>query len=171
MENNSVQLTVQGYPVRTTGPSYLPRSIQALQSIKGWQYQQIGGVDLWLRMEIAIAFQQFLCMRLGNTPAVEMLPFTAESWVNIIGEGMTEAADRERIKQGFNLLYRTLKWWPQPSELLKILPRRIMPSPSPTAKVAEEADIDTSAGSEKLQDILDMMEKKEREGRHGKETS
>lgn len=156
---SKIQLTVQGFPVRTSGASHLPRSIQALQIISEWKYQVPAEPDLWLRMEIAIAFQQFLCMRLGNTPAVEMLPFTAESWLNTIGEGMTEALDRERIKQGFKQLYRTLKWWPQPSELLNILPRRIAPPPSAKAKAAEEAEIDTTADGDKLQEILDMLEK------------
>lgn len=151
--------------------SNLPRSIQALQAVKGWQYAQVGGADLWLRLEIGIGFQQFLCMRLGNTPAVEMLPFTAESWVTIVGEGMTEQLDRERIKQGFNLLYRSLKWWPQPAELLKVLPRRLAPPPSQKARAAEEADIDTTADGERLQDILDQLEKKEREARNGSETA
>lgn len=162
MQNN-VQLTVQGFPVRTTGPSYLPRSVQALQCVNQWQFQNNSTPDLWLRMEIGIAFKQLLCLRLGNTPAVEMLPFTAESWVETVGEGMTEDADRERIKQGFKQLYRTLKWWPQPSELLKVLPRRIMPPPSAKAQAAEEADVDSSADGERLEDILEMLEAKERE--------
>ena len=167
MERHNLQTTVQGFPVRTSGPSHVPRSIQALQIVSEWQYAQIGPPDLWLRMEIAIAFKQFLCMRLGNTPAVEMLPFTAESWVETIGEGMTEVADRERIKQGFKQLYRTLKWWPQPAELLNALPRRIVPPSSQKAKAAEDADIDTSAGGDKLQDILEMLEGKERGGSYG----
>lgn len=164
MESNSVQLTVQGFPVRTSGPSYLPRSVQALQLVRQWQFQQTGTPDLWLRMEIGIAFNQFLCLRLGNTPAVEMLPFTAESWVETIGEGMTEQLDRERIKAGFKQLYRTLKWWPQPAELLNILPRRQAPPPSAKAKAAEEATLDASAGDTALQDILDLLEEKDREG-------
>lgn len=167
MPSNSVQLTVQGFPVRTSGPSFVPRSIQALQIISEWKYQVPAEPDLWLRMEIAIAFSQFLCMRLGNTPAVEMLPFTAESWLNTIGEGMTEQLDRERIKQGFKQLYRTLKWWPQPSELLGILQRRIMPPPSPKAAAAEEATVDSLGDAQALQDILDLLEKKDREVPHG----
>lgn len=164
---NDIQLTVQGFPVRTSGPSYLPRSVQALQTIGHWQYAQVGGENLWLRMEIGLAFQQFVCMRLGNTPAVEMLPFTAESWIETIGEGMTEKLDRERIKQGFKQLYRTLKWWPQPAELLNALPRRMTPPPSAKAKTAEEATVDTSADGEALQDILDMIDQKEKEALHG----
>lgn len=165
---NKIQLTVQGFPVRTSGPSFVPRSIQGLQLVSQWQYQQVDTPDLWLRMEIGIAFKQFLCLRLGNTPAVEMLPFTAETWVETVGEGMTEAIDRERIKQGFKQLYRTLKWWPQPAELLNILPRRNpLHQRGRVREGEEEADIDTSAGGAKLQEILDELERKEREGNHG----
>ncbi len=80
---------------------------------------------------------------------------------------MTEQLDRDRIKQGFNLLYRSLKWWPQPAELLNILPRRIAPPPSAKVKAAEEATVDTSAGDTALQDILDLLDEKDREGHHG----
>ena len=163
--DNEIILSVQGFPIRKG--AYLPRSVQALQIVSEWQYAQIGGDNLWLRMEISIAFKQFLCMRLGNTPAVEMLPFTAESWVETIGEGMTEQLDRDRIKAGFKQLYRTLKWWPQPSELLNALPRRMPPPPSPKAKASEEATVDTSAGDTALQDILNLLDEKDREGRHG----
>lgn len=159
------EVTVQGYPVRTSGASYLPRSIQALQAIGDWQYQRTDNPpDLWLRMEISIAFKQMVCLRLGNTPAVEMLPFVAETWVDTVGEGMTEQLDRQRIKQGFKQLYRTLKWWPQPSELLNILPRRITPPPSAKVREADEADIDTTASAEKLQEILDMLNKGDEDG-------
>lgn len=165
MENNQIQLTVQGYPAHRHG--YVPRSIQGLQIVSQWQFQATDPPDLWLRMEIGIAFKQLLCLRLGNTPAVEMLPFTAESWVETIGEGMTEAADRERIKQGFKQLYRTLKWWPQPAELLGILQRRIMPPPSPKAAAAEEATVDSLGDAQALQDILDLLDQKGREDSHG----
>lgn len=161
------QITVQGYPVRTNGAAYVPRSIQALQVVTEWKYQQAGAPDLWLRMEIAIAFQEMICLRLANTPAVEMLPFTAESWINTVGEGMTEELDRERIKQGFKLLYRTLKWWPQPAELLKVLPLRKPPRPGRTAREATDAQVDDSAGSEALQSIIDMLKEKDREDRYG----
>lgn len=161
IQNSTLQLTVQGYPVRTVGPSYLLRSVQALQLVNQWQLQQGEGADLWLRMEIGIAFKQFLCLRLGNTPAVEMLPFTAETWVMTIGEGMTESLDRERIKHGFKQLYRTLKWWPQPAELLNILPRR--PSAPPVDRTAvnvEAVDEDLQARSaEAIDSILENLER------------
>ncbi len=169
MEPHNIQRHVGGFlrPNPPGNASYVPRSIQALQIVSKWQYAQIGGDNLWLRMEICIGFKQFLCMRLGNTPAVEMLPFTAESWVETIGEGMTEQLDRERIKSGFKQLYRTIKWWPQPAELLNALPRRTPPPSSPKVKAAEEPDIDTSADGERLQEILDLLNEKERKVNHG----
>ena len=163
---NDIQLTVQGFPVRTGGPSYVPRSIQGLQILSEWYYEAPDQHNLWLRSEIAIAFKQFLCLRLGNAPAVEMLPFVAETWLNTVGEGMTEQLDRDRIKVGFKQLYRTLKWWPQPSELLNVLPRRVTPPPSPKARAAEEATVDSTGDSIALQAILDDLEKKDREANH-----
>ena len=141
---------------------HVPRSVQALQSVCNWKYQQTNSPDLWLRMEIAIGFQEMVCHRLGNTPAVEMLPFVAESWVNVIGEGMNEAQDRERVKAAFKQLYRTLKWWPQPADLLKALPVRKPLKQSQAAAAATEADVDVSEGVEKLQDIIDMLDEKRR---------
>lgn len=165
IQNSSLQTTVLGYPTQR-GP-YIPRSIQGLQILGQWQCQQPDAPELWLRIEIAVAFKQLVCLRLGNTPAVEMLPFVAETWIDTIGEGMTEALDRERIKAGFKQLYRTLKWWPQPAELLKVLPRRQPPPPAQKTRAAEEADIDTSAGVAKFQDIINMLDQREREAKHG----
>lgn len=172
MENN---LTVLGFPTQR-GP-YIPRSIQGLQILGQWQCQQPDAPELWLRIEIAVAFKQLVCLRLGNTPAVEMLPFVAETWIDTIGEGMTEALDRERIKAGFKQLYRTLKWWPQPAELLKVLPRRQPPPPSHRRGEScirpdvDGAEIDTTAGVEKLQDIINMLDQREREAKHGAKTT
>lgn len=183
IQNSSLQTTVLGFPTQR-GP-YIPRSIQGLQILGQWQCQQPDAPDLWLRLEIAVAFKQFVCLRLGNTPAVEMLPFVAETWIDTIGEGMTEALDRERIKAGFKQLYRTLKWWPQPAELLKVLPRRLPPPASPRwgenkapapsggglGRGIDDAEIDTTAGVEKLQDIINMLDQREREARHGQKTT
>lgn len=182
---SNLSLTVLGYPVRTTGPSYLPRSIEALQGLSRWKLEApLDAPDLWLRLEIGSAFQQLVTLRLGQTPAVEMLPLTAEMWVNVVGEGMTEALDRERVKAGFKQLYRNLKWWPQQMDLLKAMPNRPStpfgyaqggPAGDRAARAersrSQEADVDVSAGGEKLQDILDMLKQKEREGHHGTQTN
>lgn len=161
MTFNPPQTTVLGFPVRTTGASYLPRSVQALQGLTEWKKQNSDSPDHWLRQEIAVAFQWMVGLRLGSTPAVEMLPITAEMWVQVVGEGMTEELDRERIKAGFKLLLRSLKWWPQPADLLKVLPRRPTPSPAAmaTAKANGMTDEEHAAQVKKFQDLMDSIGK------------
>jgi len=157
MKSTEIQLTVTGHPVRMTGASYVPRSIQALQALTAWKNDHSDAPDAWLRKDICAAFQHFLGLRLGNTPAVEMLPFVAEEWLDVIGEGMTEEVDRERIRQGFNSLRRQLKWWPQPSELLKILPRRQTAPPRRDIVTEEQSDEAHARGSQALNDILERI--------------
>lgn len=155
------QRTVLGYPVNLRGASYLPRSVQALQGLGEWKKEQPDAPDHWLRLEIANAFQWMVGLRLGSTPAVEMLPITAEMWVQVVGEGMTKELDRERIKAGFKQLLRELKWWPQPEALLKVLPRRPTPSPAATAtaNAGRMSDEEHAAQAQKLQDIIDGLGK------------
>jgi len=148
------QTTVQGYPVRTSG--YLPRSIQALQALTEWKNVHDDAPDAWLREDIAKAMKYMVGLRLGNTPAVEMIPITAEMWLEIVGEGMNEEQDRERIRAGFKQLLRGVKWWPQPSELLKILPRR-QATPPRRDIVTDQSDEQHAAASARFQDILDSL--------------
>jgi hypothetical protein len=162
----STQLSVLGYPVNLRGPSYLPRSVQALQGLGEWKRQQPDAPDQWLRLEIATAFQQMVMLKLGQTPAVEMLPMTAEMWVQVVGDGMNEAQDRDRVKAAFKQLFKTLKWWPQPEALLKALPvRKPLPQRGSGREVIEDANVDTSAGVAKFQEIIDMLNNKDREER------
>lgn len=150
------QTTVQGYPVQTTG--YLPRSIQALQALTVWRDEHVETQNIaslqWLRQDICKAFQYLVGLRFGNTPAVEMLPITAEMWVEIVGEGMNEEQDRERIRAGFKQLRRELKWWPQPADLLKVLPRRTVAQQtcevSKTSQVSEEEHARSSKAFEEI---------------------
>lgn len=160
----STQLSALGYPVNLRGASYLPRSVQALQGLGEWKRQQPDAPDQWLRLEIASGFQQMVMLKLGQTPAVEMLPLTAEMWVEVIGDGMNEAQDKDRVKAAFKQLFRSLKWWPQPADLLKALPVRKPPPSQAHARQAEDADVDTSAGVAKLQEIMDMLKQKDMEG-------
>lgn len=154
---NQIQYTVTGHPVRMQGAAYLPRSIQALQALSQWREEGKDLPDYWLREDICKAFKHFLALRLGSTPAVEMLPIVAEEWVDVVGEGMTEDNDRERIRTAFNLLRRQLKWWPQPADLLKALPRRTAPATNVHPAQAQPSDEDHAAASARFQDILDSL--------------
>ncbi len=157
MNNTEIQLTVTGHPVRMTGASYVPRSIQALLTLTEWKNVHDEAPDAWLREDICKAFKYMVGLRLGNTPAVEMLPITAEMWLEIVGEGMNEKQDRERVRAGFKQLLRSVKWWPQPSELLKILPRRQAAQPRRDIVIEEQSDESHARGSDALKDILEQI--------------
>lgn len=153
---HQIATTVQGYPIRPGGV-YLPRRAQGIQALALWKNDtEAPDSERWLRQEIGSGFQQMVCLALSSQPAAEMLPMTAEMWVMTIGYGMIEELDRERIRKGFGQLFRTLNKWPQPVELLKILPAR------PRRAKLPEPDIDPvnhAANAEKLQNILDMLAK------------
>ena len=160
---NKLQTTVQGFPVRTSGLSYIPRRAQGIQALALWKAENPHSPDHWLRQEIGMAFQQMICLALDGAPAAEMLPLTAEMWVMTIGYGMCEDLDRERIRDGFRQLYRKLKKWPQPVELTDVLPGRPKRA---TIEEPPKSDADHAAGSQKFQDIMDMLNKGESD--HGK---
>jgi hypothetical protein len=153
---DNIQTTVQGYGVRTQGAAFVPRSIQAVQGLAQWKAEGMDDANFWLRQEIGMAMQQMVCLRLANTPAVEMLPYTAEMWLQTVGDGMIKEIDRPRIRKAFQYLYRTLKWWPQPAELLAALPTRPVRMKLPERELSDEEHADQAA---KLREILDGLGK------------
>jgi hypothetical protein len=158
MNNQSLQRTVQGYPVRSDGLTYIPRRAQGIMALAMWKSDPDAKPDeKWLRQEIGMAFQQMVCLALDGAPAAEMLPLTAEMWVQVVGFGLTEELDRVRIRAGFNQLYRKLKKWPMPTELTDILPAR-----PKRAKLSEpeRSETDYAEGSRKFQDIMDTLNNK-----------
>lgn len=159
--SREIQLTVQGYPVSTGRLSHIPRRAQGIQTLGQWKSQDPAAPDLWLRQEIGMAFQQMICLALDGAPAAEMLPLTAEMWVQTIGYGMHKDLDRERVRDGFRQLYRKLKKWPQPVELTDVLP----PRPQRTALAEPEISaVDHAEQARKLQEIMDMLEKGDTNG-------
>lgn len=123
--NSQQQLTVQGFPIRTgPGGAYLPKTIQGMQTMIIWRNRHADAPDYWLRVLICHAFERMFPRRMQDAPAADAIEIVAEDWVDIVGEGMNEEQDRERIIAGFKLIFRECKRWPQPAELLKRLPRR-----------------------------------------------
>lgn len=130
--NHEQQLTVQGYPARTgPGGAYIPKTIQGMQTLIAWRNRFANAPDHWLRVLICHAFERMILRRMQDAPAVDAIEIVAEDWIDIVGEGMTEEQDRERIIAGFKLIFRECRRWPQPAELLKRLPRRTTPWPPP----------------------------------------
>lgn len=151
---SNIQTTVQGFPIRTgPGGVYIPKTIQDMQSLSAWKKENAGSPDLWLRLEICKAFQQMLVLRLDGCPPAELVAMTAEMWVTVVGEGMVEEIDQERVNRGFSLLLRKIKRWPQPVELLEILPTRMRPrtgSKTMEAPVSDEAHARGSAAFDEI---------------------
>jgi hypothetical protein len=163
------ELTVQGYPIRRgLGGVPINRTTEAGQYLYAWRNQHAEAPDYWLRVIVAEVFVKLLMANTQGRPAAEYVAGAAELMVDVVGEGMTEALDSERVKQGFKLLFRTFNKWPTPADVLKVLPSRRVTSPqtSRTGQTSLKA-FDSIAGGEALQDILDLLEKKEREDRHG----
>lgn len=153
------ELTVLGYPVRSgPGGVYLPKTVQGLQTLIAWRNRHADAPDYWLRSLICHAFNRMLPRRMQDAPAADLIEIVAEDWIEIIGEGMTEELDRDRIITGFKLIFRECRRWPQPAELLKRLPLRIKPSGATSTTVAT-SDEDHAAAVERFQEFMDGLGK------------
>lgn len=153
-----IQTTVQGYPIRTgPGGSYIPRRAQGIQALALWKGENPTAPDNWLRQEIGIAFQQLVCLALDGAPAAEMLPLTAEMWVSALGWDLNEEQDRERIRGGFGSLFRKLKRWPQPVELLAELPTRMKARTESSTMEAPISDEAHARGKAAFEDIMGIF--------------
>jgi hypothetical protein len=117
------QLTVQGFPARSG--AYIPKTVQAQQYLIVWRNAGSDAPDAWLRAIICEAFKRMVARRMPDTPAADMIAAVADDWMDIVGEGMNEEQDLQRIIAGFKLIFRECSRWPQPAELLKRLPWRI----------------------------------------------
>lgn len=141
----------------TASTQHVPRRVQAIQAMAQWKQTQHDQSDWWLRLEIGGAFQQLVCLALRDTPAVEVLPYTAEMWIVALSDlRLIEEIDRPRIKTAFGLLFRNHRIWPQPADLIANLP----PRPQ-RAKLAapDQTDEQRAEGAARLQDILDGLGK------------
>ncbi|MDD2862768.1 MAG: hypothetical protein PHI71_17120 [Acidiphilium sp.] len=149
------QLTVLGFPARTG--AYIPKTVQAQQYLIEWRNAGSDSPDFWLRGIICEAFKRMITRRMQDAPAADVIDSVAADWIDIVGEGMTEEQDRERIIAGFKLIFRECKRWPQPAELLKRLPRRIVKPQAGTVNV-EAADEGSQARSaEAIDAILESL--------------
>lgn len=155
---SGVPLTVQGFPARTgPGGVYIPKTAQGLSNMIAWRNEHAEAPDYWLRLLICKAFQHMIPLRMQDAPAADMIHFVAETWIQIIGEGMTEELDRERIIAGFKLIFRECRRWPQPAELLKRLPRRVVKSQSGTVNVQAVDEAAHERSAEAIDAILESL--------------
>ena len=151
--SHSPQYTVQGFAIRQPGG----KTVQGLQSLIAWRNANADAPDYWLRVLIWAAFTRMLSRRMNGHPAADVIDTVAEDWVTDIGEGMTAELDQERIILGFKLIFRECSRWPQPADLLKRLPRRIVKPQAGTVNVEAVDEAAHERSSEALAKILESL--------------
>lgn len=80
----------------------------------------------WLRDELLTGLQKLYCLGLERTPAGEILPGTAEAWVEAVttGRAFDRELDTPRIRRAFVSLSATRTTWPAPAHFVDALPPR-----------------------------------------------
>ena len=111
----------------------------------------------WAKQEIAAGFALLAALNLPNRPAAQDLPVVAEIWYRKLKETneiVSPEYDTIRIQTGFKVLQQS-ETWPQPAELLRNLPPRLIPR----AMLAKPAP-DKEKGRLKMAEVKDVLNKK-----------
>jgi hypothetical protein len=114
----------QSSPIGRVGeggaPSKLRQGVAALGVWAG---------DDWAKQELATGFALLAALNLPNRPAAQDMPVVAEIWYRKLMEQkeiVSPEYDPIRIQTGFKVL-QAAETWPQPAELLRNLPPRLVP--------------------------------------------
>ncbi len=113
--------------------------------------------DDWAKREIASGFALLAALNLPNRPAAQDLPVVAEIWYRKLmetNEIVSPEYDPIRIQTGFKVL-QAAETWPQPAELLRNLPPRLVPR----AMLAKPAP-DKEKGRLKMAKVREVLNKK-----------
>ena len=129
-------------------PSKLRQGVAALGAWAG---------EDWAKQEIASGFALLAALNLPNRPAAQDLPVVAEIWYRKLMETkeiVSPECDPIRIQTGFKVLQQS-ETWPQPAELLRNLPPRLIPR----AMLAKPAP-DKVKGRQEIAAVKDVLNKK-----------
>ena len=129
-------------------PSKLRQGVAALGEWAG---------EDWAKREIAAGFALLAALNLPNRPAAQDLPVVAEIWYRQLKEAkeiVSPEYDPIRIQTGFKVL-QAVETWPQPAELRRNLPPRLIPR----AMLARPAP-DKEKGRQKMAEVKDVLNKK-----------
>lgn len=80
----------------------------------------------WITREVLTGFQKLLCLGLDRQPAGEVIPGTAQAWVEAITHNreFVEGLDADRFRKAFVTLAATRVNWPAPRDFVDALPAR-----------------------------------------------
>ena len=129
-------------------PSKLRQGVAALGAWAG---------EDWAKREIASGFALLAALNLPNRPAAQDMPVVAEIWYRKLMEQkeiVSPEYDPIRIQTGFKVL-QAAETWPQPAELLRNLPPRLIPR----AMLAKPAP-NTEKGRQKMAEVREVLNKK-----------
>ena len=78
----------------------------------------------WMKKELMTGFQKLLCLSMDRTPAQELIMGTVEAWYEALTFNRVwyEERDIPRIRESFNTIMRTKKYWPTPAEFMECIP-------------------------------------------------
>ncbi len=111
----------------------------------------------WAKREIASGFALLAALNLPNRPAAQDLPVVAEIWYRQLKEKkeiVSPEYDPIRIQTGFKVL-QAAETWPQPAELLRNLPPRLVPR-----VMLEKPQHDRAKGREELAKVRQTLNRK-----------
>lgn len=131
-----------------SAPSKLRQGVAALGEWAG---------NDWAKLEIAAGFALLAALNLPNRPAAQDLPVVAEIWYRQLKEAkeiVSPEYDPIRIQTGFKVL-QAAETWPQPAELRRNLPPRLIPR----EMLAKPAP-DKEKGRQKMAEVKDVLNKK-----------
>ena len=129
-------------------PSKLRQGVAALGEWAG---------DDWAKLELAAGFSLLAALNLPNRPAAQDLPVVAEIWYRKLMEQkeiVSPEYDPIRIQTGFKVL-QAAETWPQPAELLRNLPPRLIPR-----AMLEKPALDKEKGRLKMAKVKEVLSKK-----------
>ena len=146
------------YPMRTVSGS---RQVLGVQLLAHWKNDPDHFPHhVWLCRLIGTMFQSFIAANLQHPPAAEMLPNTAQLWVEVlIDMRLTEEQDRERIEAASRILLRTMDEWPKVKALIAALPTRSAGAKNllPLQSDSGPTEADRQAGREALAKLKEMF--------------
>ena len=129
-------------------PSKLRQGVAALGAWSG---------EDWAKQEIASGFSLLAALNLPNRPAAQDMPVVAEIWYRKLMETkeiVSPEYDPIRIQTGFKVL-QAAETWPQPAELLRNLPPRLIPR-----VMLEKPQNDRAKGREELAKVRQTLNRK-----------
>ena len=142
----------QSSPTGRAGEGGAPSKLrQGVAALGEW-----AGND-WAKREIASGFALLAALNLPNRPAAQDMPVVAEIWYRKLKETneiVSPEYDPIRIQTGFKVL-QAAETWPQPAELLRNLPPRLVPR----AMLAKPAP-NKEKGRQKMAEVRDVLNKK-----------